>query len=73
LNLMGIHPVKILFLAALINGFLAPFILVGVLLIASDKKLMRSQMVPKLTLTMLGLTIVGMCAAVLGVLFNMRR
>jgi len=43
MDFLNIHPVKALFWTALINGLLAPFLLVGVLVCASDRKLMRGQ------------------------------
>ena len=43
LDLARISPVKALFYTAVINGLLAPFLLVGVLLIATDRKIMRNQ------------------------------
>src|SRR5450631_2417815 len=41
LDFAGINPVKALYWTAVINGLLAPFLLVAILVIASDKKLMR--------------------------------
>ena len=43
LDFMGINPIKALFWTAVINGILAPFLMVGVLLVASDRKLMQGQ------------------------------
>lgn len=43
MDFLDIHPVKALFWTAVINGLLAPFLLVGVLVCASDRKLMRGQ------------------------------
>jgi len=40
---LNINPVKALFWTAVINGVLAPFLLVGVLIAASDPKLMQGQ------------------------------
>lgn len=40
---LNINPVKALFWTAVINGVLAPFLLVGVLTAASDPKLMQGQ------------------------------
>jgi NRAMP (natural resistance-associated macrophage protein)-like metal ion transporter len=39
----GINPVRALFWTAIINGLLAPFLLVGILIAASDRHLMRGQ------------------------------
>jgi NRAMP (natural resistance-associated macrophage protein)-like metal ion transporter len=43
MDFLGINPVKALFWTAIINGILAPFLLVGVLVVASDSKLMNGQ------------------------------
>jgi len=43
LDFVGINPVKALYWTALINGLLAPFLLVGILVVAADKKLMQGQ------------------------------
>ncbi len=43
IDFLGIAPFKALFWTAVINGVLAPFLLVGILLIASDSKIMNGQ------------------------------
>ena len=43
LDFVGINPVKALYWTAIINGLLAPFLLVAILVIASDNKLMQDQ------------------------------
>jgi len=43
LDFLNVNPVKALFWTAVINGVLAPFLLVGILLVASDRKLMKDQ------------------------------
>jgi Mn2+/Fe2+ NRAMP family transporter len=43
MDFLDVNPVKALFWTAVINGMLAPFLLVGVLLAASDPKLMEGQ------------------------------
>ena len=43
MDFLNINPVKALFWTAVINGVLAPFLLVGVLVCASDRKLMQGQ------------------------------
>ena len=43
MDFIGINPVRALFWTAVINGVLAPFLLVGVLIAASDRKLMQNQ------------------------------
>jgi NRAMP (natural resistance-associated macrophage protein)-like metal ion transporter len=63
LDFAGINPVKALFWTAVINGILAPFLLVGILLVASDRKLMRNQPSSPLSLMLVGITTVAMFAA----------
>jgi len=43
LNVTGINPVKALYWTAVINGLIAPFLLVAILVVAADKKLMQGQ------------------------------
>ena len=43
LDFSGIDPMKAMFGAAVINGVLAPFLLVGVLLVANDRQVMQGQ------------------------------
>lgn len=51
-----INPIKALFGASVINGVLAPFLLVGVLIIASNRTLMKRQQSPWLERIFVGLT-----------------
>lgn len=43
MDFLNIDPVKALFWTAIINGVLAPFLLVVILLVACDRKLMQNQ------------------------------
>lgn len=43
LDFIGINPVKALYWTAVINGLLAPFLLVAILVVAADRKLMQGQ------------------------------
>jgi Mn2+/Fe2+ NRAMP family transporter len=43
MDFLNINPVKALFWTAVINGLLPPFLLVGILIVASDRKLMQGQ------------------------------
>jgi Mn2+/Fe2+ NRAMP family transporter len=55
-----INPVQALFWTAVINGVLAPFLLVGILVVASDRKLMQRQPSSWLSLAAVGLITVLM-------------
>ena len=63
LDFAGINPVKALYWTAVINGLLAPFLLVAILVIASDKKLMQGQPSSLLARTLVGATTLAMFAA----------
>jgi Mn2+/Fe2+ NRAMP family transporter len=43
LDFFNVNPVKALYWTAVINGVLAPFLLVGILIVASSRKLMQGQ------------------------------
>jgi Mn2+/Fe2+ NRAMP family transporter len=43
MDFLNVNPVRALFWTAVINGVLAPFLLVGILVAASDRKLMQNQ------------------------------
>jgi NRAMP (natural resistance-associated macrophage protein)-like metal ion transporter len=63
LDFMGISAVKALYWTAVINGLLAPFLMVGILHAASDRKLMRGQPSSWLARVVVGVTTVAMFAA----------
>jgi NRAMP (natural resistance-associated macrophage protein)-like metal ion transporter len=63
LDFAGINPVKALYWTAIINGLLAPFLLVAILVVASDKKLMQGQPSSRLGWTVVALTTAAMFAA----------
>ena len=63
LTFMPIKPMDALLWSAIINGLLAPFVLVGVLLVACDQKVMQGQTSSYLALGMVGLTTLGMFVA----------
>ena len=43
MDFLKINPVKALYWTAVVNGLLAPFLLSGILVVASDSKLMQGQ------------------------------
>jgi NRAMP (natural resistance-associated macrophage protein)-like metal ion transporter len=63
LDFAGVNPVKALFWTAVINGILAPFLLVGILLVASDRKLMKNQPSSRTSLIVVTITTLAMFAA----------
>jgi NRAMP (natural resistance-associated macrophage protein)-like metal ion transporter len=63
LDFAGINPVKALYWTAVVNGLLAPFLLVAILVVASDKKVMQGQPSSRLGWTVVAITTVAMFAA----------
>jgi NRAMP (natural resistance-associated macrophage protein)-like metal ion transporter len=63
LDFVGVNPVKALYWTAVINGLLAPFLLVAILIIAADKKLMQGQPSSRLGWTVVAITTLAMFAA----------
>ena len=63
LDFVSINPVKALYWTAVINGLLAPFLLVAILVVASDRKLMQGQPSSRLGWAVVAVTTVAMFAA----------
>jgi Mn2+/Fe2+ NRAMP family transporter len=66
LDFAKISRVKALFYTAVINGLLAPFLLVGVLLVATDRKIMREEPSSPLSVASVCITTLLMFAAAIG-------
>lgn len=66
LDFAGVNPVSALYWTAVINGVLAPFLLVGILLAASDRTLMHGQPSSMTGRVVVGLTTVVMFVAAFG-------
>jgi NRAMP (natural resistance-associated macrophage protein)-like metal ion transporter len=60
LDLLKVSPIKALYWSAIINGLLAPFLLLGILVIACDRSIMQQQ--PS---SMLGRIVVGLATALM--------
>ena len=63
LDFVGINPVKALYWTAVINALLAPFLLVAIVVVASDRKLMQGQPSSRLGWAVVAITTVAMFAA----------
>src|SRR5216684_2070512 len=66
MDFLNLNPVKALYWTAIINGVLAPFLLVGVLIAASDHKLMCGQpssWLSRITVGIITLAMFGAAAA----------
>jgi len=66
MDFLNINPVKALFWTAIINGVLAPFLLIGILFVACDRKLMQGQPSSMLSRIVVAVTTIAMFAAALG-------
>ena len=63
MDFLGINPVKALFWTAVINGVLAPFLLIGILFVACDRKLMNGQPSSWISRIMVGIITLAMFGA----------
>jgi Mn2+/Fe2+ NRAMP family transporter len=63
MDYLSINPVKALFWTAIINGVLAPFLLIGILYVACDRKLMQDQPSSILSRVVVAVTTLAMFAA----------
>lgn len=66
LNFLDVNPMRALFWTAVINGVLAPFLLVGILAITTDRTIMRGQTSSRLSVGVVGLTTLIMFTATIG-------
>jgi Mn2+/Fe2+ NRAMP family transporter len=66
LDFFNVDPIKALLWSAIINGVLAPFVLVALLVVASDKRIMHGQVSSPVTRVIVGLTTLLMFGAALG-------
>jgi len=66
LDFADVNPVKALYWTAIVNGLLAPFLLIGVLLVAGDRNLMKGQPSSGLGLAVVSLVTLVMFAAAVG-------
>jgi NRAMP (natural resistance-associated macrophage protein)-like metal ion transporter len=63
MNFLGLSPIKTLYWTAVINGLLAPFLLVGIYLVATDRTLMGKQPSSGISRAVVIVTIVAMFGA----------
>jgi len=63
MDFLRINPVRALFWTAIINGLLAPFLLVGILIVASDGTIMQGQPSPWLSRITVGIITLVMFGA----------
>ncbi|MEO8905817.1 MAG: divalent metal cation transporter [Polyangiaceae bacterium] len=68
LDFAHVNPVRALFWTAVINGVLAPFLLTGILIVASDENIMQQQPSSMLSRCVVGLTALVMFGAAIAML-----
>ncbi|HEY3203265.1 MAG TPA: divalent metal cation transporter [Thermoanaerobaculia bacterium] len=66
LDFAKVNPIRALYWTAILNGLLAPFLLIGILLVASDQKLMAGQPSSRLSRVVVAITTLFMFAAAAG-------
>jgi Mn2+/Fe2+ NRAMP family transporter len=66
IDFANISAIRVLFWSAVLNGLLAPFLLAGILIVATDRKLMRGHSAPLLTTVLVAVTTCAMIGAALG-------
>jgi NRAMP (natural resistance-associated macrophage protein)-like metal ion transporter len=66
LDFANVNPVSALYWTAVLNGVLAPFLIVGILIAASDRTLMNDQPSPLGARVVVGVTAVVMVGAAIG-------
>jgi Mn2+/Fe2+ NRAMP family transporter len=66
LDLLNVSAMRALYWSAVFNGLLAPFLLVGILMVASDRKLMQGQPSSILSVIVVSLTTLLMFGAAIG-------
>ncbi len=68
LDFANLNAVRTLFLSSVLNGLLAPFLLLGILLVATDRKIMADQPSSRLGETTVAVTTVAMFAAAIAMI-----
>ncbi|HEY2345642.1 MAG TPA: divalent metal cation transporter [Xanthomonadaceae bacterium] len=66
LDLLQVDPIKALYWSAIVNGLLAPFLLVALFMVATDRKIMDGQTSSTITRWVVGVTTVIMFGAAIG-------
>ena len=68
MDYLNLNPIRTLYWSAVINGVLAPFLLLGVVVVASDRRLMVNQPSSRLGRATVLATIVCMFGAIVGMI-----
>ncbi len=73
MNLTGINPIRALYYAAVLNGVIAPPLLVMIMLIGSNQKIMRDKVNGRVSSTVGWITTILMAIAAAGLLLSLAR
>jgi Mn2+/Fe2+ NRAMP family transporter len=71
MNFTHLDPIRALFIAAVINGVVAPPLLLLIVLLGADARIMKTQVSGKLSLALTGMTTVVMALAALAMFFSL--
>ncbi|MCA1581514.1 MAG: divalent metal cation transporter [Acidobacteria bacterium] len=66
LDFADVNPIRALYWSAIVNGLLAPFLLIAILIVACDRKVMCGQPSSTLSRVVVGVTTAVMFAAAIG-------
>ena len=66
IDFANINAIKALFWSAVLNGLLAPFLLTAILIVVTDRKIMRNHPAPLAMTMLVAVTTCAMIGAVLG-------
>jgi Mn2+/Fe2+ NRAMP family transporter len=66
IDFANVNAIKALFWSAILNGLLAPFLLAAILIVATDRKLMRNHPIPLITIVLISIATCAMIGAALG-------
>jgi Mn2+/Fe2+ NRAMP family transporter len=67
LDFADVSPMKALYGAAVANGLLAPFLLIGILIVASDRRIMKqhpSALLSRLIVAVTALAMLGVAVSI---------
>jgi Mn2+/Fe2+ NRAMP family transporter len=70
LTILDVNPMQALFWTAVMNGILSPFLLLGIIAIATDKEIMGGQTSSPFSVAVVGLTTVVMFVAAVGMFLH---
>jgi Mn2+/Fe2+ NRAMP family transporter len=73
MNFMQLDPIRALFVTAVINGVVAPPLLVLIILLGADRQIMKQQVSGKLSLTLTGIAAVAMGLAAMALFISLIR